>query len=37
MADTTIRLLHVGTCAYGWEDAGGGPQRQGTYRYQITD
>jgi hypothetical protein len=36
MADTTIRLLHVGTCAYGWEDAGGGrPQRQGTY--QITD
>jgi hypothetical protein len=38
MADTTIRLLHVGTYAYGWEDAGGGrPQRQGTYRYQITD
>jgi hypothetical protein len=34
MADTTIRLLHVGTYAYGWEDAGGGrPQRQGTYRY----
>jgi hypothetical protein len=38
MADTTIRLLHVGTYAYRWEDAGGGrPQRQGNYRYQITD
>jgi hypothetical protein len=38
MADTTIRLLHVGTYAYGWEDAGGSrPQRQGTYRYRITD
>jgi hypothetical protein len=25
--DTTIRLSHLGTYAYGWEDAGRGPQR----------
>jgi hypothetical protein len=31
MADTTIRLWHVGSYRYGWEDAGGDKQRFGTY------
>ena len=31
MADTAIRLWHVGSYSYGWEDAGKGPERFGTY------
>ncbi len=31
MADTTIRLWHVGSYSYGWEDAGKGPERFGSY------
>jgi hypothetical protein len=27
MADTTIRLWHIGSHAYGWEDAGREPGR----------
>ncbi len=30
-ADTTIRLSHLGTYGYCWEDAGGGPQRFASY------
>ncbi len=36
-ADTTIRLGHLGTYGYSWEDAGGSnPQRFATYRFKIT-
>jgi Methyltransferase domain len=31
MADTTIRLWHVGSYRFGWEDAGSDRQRFGTY------
>jgi hypothetical protein len=31
MADTAIRLWHVGSYSYGWEDAGKGPERFGSY------
>jgi hypothetical protein len=31
MADTAIRLWHVGSYSYGWEDAGRGPERFGSY------
>jgi hypothetical protein len=31
MADTTIRLWHVGTRTYGWEDAGTEPERFETF------
>jgi hypothetical protein len=37
MADTTVRLLHIGTHAYGWEDAGRRVARYSTYRFQLTD
>jgi hypothetical protein len=37
MADTTVRLTHVGTFAYGWEDAGGERPRYGTYTFHIRD
>ena len=37
MADTTIRLMHIGTYQFGWEDAGEGRQRYGSYTYHITD
>ena len=37
MADTTIRLMHVGTHAFGWEEAGESRQRYGSYTYHITD
>lgn len=36
-ADTTIRLGHIGGYAYTWEDAGGGAQRYGTYRFMLSD
>jgi predicted O-methyltransferase YrrM len=36
MADTTLRLWHVGNYRYGWEDAGGDKQRFATYAYSFT-
>jgi hypothetical protein len=35
MADTTIRLWHVGTYRYGWEDAGSTPDRYSDYDFSI--
>jgi hypothetical protein len=32
MADTTIRLYHIGSYHYGWEDAGMAVPRHGTYK-----
>lgn len=37
MADTSIRLWHVGTYRYGWEDAGRDVQRFQHYTFNITD
>ena len=34
-ADTTIRLWHVGSYRYGWEDAGREVQRFGDYTFEI--
>jgi hypothetical protein len=36
LADTTIRLWHVGSYRYGWEDAGRDVQRFGDYTFYIT-
>jgi hypothetical protein len=36
MADTTIRLWHIGTYRYGWEDAGADRQRFGTFTVDLT-
>jgi hypothetical protein len=35
MADTSIRLFHVGTYPYGWEDAGRGVERFGDYTFNV--
>ena len=35
MADTTIRLWHVGTYQYGWEDAGRDVERFANYTYYF--
>lgn len=35
-ADTTIRLRHLGTYGYTWEDAGSDPERYGTYVFRVT-
>ncbi|MBX9627763.1 MAG: DUF4350 domain-containing protein [Gemmataceae bacterium] len=35
MADTTIRLWHVGAYRYGWEDAGRSPDRYSTYVFHL--
>ena len=35
MADTTIRLWHVGTYRYGWEDAGSSKDRFGDYTFNL--
>jgi hypothetical protein len=37
MADTTVRLLHIGAYAYGWEDAGRKVKRFTTYHFRLTD
>jgi len=37
MADTTIRLGHIGPYAYSWEEAGGSNQRFGTYIFRVLD
>jgi len=37
MADTTIRLFHIGSYSYGWEDAGRRVPRFGSYKFRLTD
>lgn len=37
MADTSIRLWHVGMYEYGWEDAGLERDRFGTFHYHFND
>lgn len=37
LADTSIRLYHVGRYAYGWEDAGQSRERFASYDYAIVD
>jgi hypothetical protein len=37
MADTTVRLLHIGSYAYGWEDAGRKINRFANFKYRLTD
>jgi glycosyltransferase involved in cell wall biosynthesis len=37
MADTTIRLRHIGTYAYSWEDAGGERQRYADFTFHIKE
>lgn len=33
--DSTIRLWHIGTYAFGWEDAGGGAKRYRGYEFRL--
>ena len=35
MADTRIRLGHIGREAYSWEEAGSDVQRYDTYTYHL--
>jgi hypothetical protein len=35
MADTTLRLWHLGSYPYGWEDAGRGVERFETYHFEV--
>jgi hypothetical protein len=35
MADTTIRLWHVGSYRFGWEDAGSTPERYADYAFGV--
>jgi hypothetical protein len=37
MADTTIRLWHLGKYDYGWEEAGSAIRRYSSYRYRLVD
>jgi hypothetical protein len=37
MADTTIRLFHIGTFSYGWEDAGRRIPRFASYKFHLSD
>jgi hypothetical protein len=37
MADTSIRLWHVGIYRYGWEDAGRDVERFANYTFHVTD
>jgi protein-L-isoaspartate O-methyltransferase len=37
MADTTIRLWHVGSYRYGWEDAGRDVERFSDYSFHVTE
>jgi hypothetical protein len=36
MADTTIRLRHIGRYGYSWEDAGSDPTRYAHYTFHVT-
>jgi len=35
MADTRVRLWHIGRCAYGWEDAGSDRPRFARYQFDV--
>jgi hypothetical protein len=35
MADTRIRLNHIGKCSYSWEDAGSDRPRYGSYQFNV--
>lgn len=35
MVDTRIRLWHVGTYRYGWEDAGSSKERYADYTFHL--
>ena len=37
MADTTLRLKHIGSYAYGWEDAGSERPRHESYTFRILE
>ncbi len=37
MADTSIRLWHIGEYAYGWEDAGSQRPRRGSFVFLVGD
>lgn len=37
VADTTIRLGHVGNYPYSWEDAGSDPKRSETYHFRLSE
>lgn len=37
MADTTIRLFHIGSYSFGWEDAGRRIPRYSSYKFHLTD
>lgn len=36
-ADTRMRLFHIGSYPYGWEDAGKPVERYSTYRFQVVE
>lgn len=36
LADTTIRLRHIGSYGYSWEDAGSEFPRYATYHFHLT-
>ena len=36
MADSQIRLFHIGSYGYSWEEAGASPQRFTSYNFQVT-
>lgn len=36
-ADTRIRLGHIGSCQYSWEEAGGETKRYATYNYRLVN
>lgn len=37
LADTTLRIAHVGTTPFSWEEAGGNPGRYANYTFHLTD
>jgi len=37
MADTTLRLFHIGSYSFGWEDAGRKVQRFSTFLFHLTE
>jgi hypothetical protein len=37
LIDSSLRIWHVGSYAFSWEDAGGDVQRFGDYTYHFDD
>jgi hypothetical protein len=37
MADRSIGLWHIGSYAYGWQDAGSPQVRYATYQFRLKD